>query len=102
MTQSKHTFGPWKHRKVDELDLHYIEDDFGNTICDLYFKKGKNCEPDFHRFDNAEANAHLIQYAHDMFHALEVATQNITDDKAWKRWVKGVEHLLGEIRGKPT
>lgn len=48
---------------ITPYDLRYIQDAEGETVCDFYYKHGKDGSPDFHRFKNAD------QYADQLVHA---------------------------------
>ncbi len=65
-------FTPWTHIKATGHHGHYIEDQLGFTVCDLYTMQG-SCLP----FENAEQHARLIAAAPDLLAALEEAEREM-------------------------
>lgn len=77
MSNMKFTAGPWDFVTATEHHGYYIVDEVGTTICDLYTMthpkltsvlSGGTSEPV--SFIDAEANAHLISAAPDLYEAL--------------------------------
>lgn len=79
MTERKWTPGPWVYRphKYDDWGLVRGSDDYpvaSASICRATEEEKDNCRRD-HR-DPAEANAHLIAAAPDLYEALEYLLNN--------------------------
>ena len=72
---AQHTPGKWHHTGANEYHGNYVEDDHGNTLCDLYHK---GTDGQIFHHDNAEANARLISAAPDLLEALQVVIANWT------------------------
>ena len=72
---SKHTPGPWRLNKRDEMDVAVWGSD-GFTICgDIYIIADVSFPEKYDAYGHEEANARLIAAAPDLLDALEEAIE---------------------------
>ena len=97
---NKFTPGPWTAVPADEYHGHYVEDETGETVCDLYFNTSKRND-----FTNAEANARLIAAAPDLLEALiqlEAYSNNYSHDShGHKKLIAARNAIAKAIGGAP-
>ena len=73
----KHSPTPWEFEEIKTFNLHHVDDAKGQSICDMYFKTGRDNYPEFHRKANAEANAKHIVHCVNNHDALVEALRDI-------------------------
>lgn len=79
----------WKAQYSEKHNIHWVEDENGTTICDLYHKLivMDPKEDQFYRKPDAETNVHKFAAADDMLEALEEA----------RGWVELCEDLCKDV-----
>ena len=101
MTQILHSPEPWEIIEGNEHHGIYIEDQAGNTVCDLYFmdKCGIFHHP-YNANDSAKHNAQIIAAAPEMLDALEEFTNCIESEgeafTAYSKARKAIEKARGK------
>ena len=75
-----HSPHPWKVTKrfidSDDYDnIYYIEDQFGETVCDLYYRFGPQGYIKIINHPNAENNCHLLTAAPQLLEVLELLVE---------------------------
>ena len=92
----KHTKAPWcvVDEKVRDGRIVYIQDDWGDSICDLYYKH----KDDIIHFNNMEANAPLIAAAPDLLAACELSI-GFLHHESWDEEAEIVQKAINKAKG---
>ena len=95
------TDGPWEVEKSKTNDIHWIEDDVGQTICNLYVWPNRG---DHLPFENSEANANLIAAAPDMMQTLEDILSILESDgqASWGHTPEDVSNVTYDLHSIDT